>query len=108
LDLVIGCAVLPVLIFAVFLLEAGAPERDLQPYPFVFLGCAAALASQHTKRFRSGSSYLPSQQWAAVNINAMRESTLDREHARAASRIRDSPSIVGAYYKVAMWREGFP
>jgi hypothetical protein len=87
--LLIAGAVLPICFFAVFIFEAGSIERYLPLYPFVFLAYGYVLAHPNTSRVSRIILFIALAATIAVNINAMREGTLQRRKAETETRIHD-------------------
>ena len=114
---VMVCALLPILVFALFIFEAGSIERYLPLYPFVFLGCASVLAAESVKRFSKLLLILAIAAMLLVNINAMRVGASELERSATVSRIHDLLPLLGPNSLVmavneqdslAKFRQNFP
>ena len=113
----LGLAVVPILIFAVFIFEAGSIERYLPLYPFFFLACGYVFYSEYTKLAFKIVLILILIVTAVVNINAMRVSTLESQKVQAVARIHDLiPSLgnntlliaINEQDNLAEFRHNFP
>lgn len=79
----------PMFVFAIFIFESGAIERYLPLFPLIFLALAFALCSERTPR---AVKYLLLTYVAAAtltNLSVMAKPVLNRQKARAESRVKD-------------------
>ena len=79
----------PVLIFAMFIFEAGSIERYLPLDPFIFLACAYVLGAEDTKFASRLVLILALITITAVNVNASRAGKLESNKEEALARIHD-------------------
>jgi hypothetical protein len=86
---VFAIAALPIVLFSLFLFEAGSIERYLPLYPFVFLAWGCALASCQVKAFGKALLFALLGATLFVNLNAMRRDTLEKQENEGRERIRD-------------------
>jgi len=93
--LLLAATVVPILVFAVFIFEAGSIERYLPLYPFVFLAFAYVLASPQSKRASKALLLVALAAMILVNVKAMRRGTLEERKAEAVARIRDLIPLLG-------------
>jgi hypothetical protein len=93
--LVTGCAVVPILVFAAFIFEAGSIERYLPIYPFVFLACLSMLTASGVRRFSKLLLMFAMAATVAVNINGTRRGALESARSAALSRIDDLLPLLG-------------
>jgi hypothetical protein len=93
--LLLASTVLPILVFAIFIFEAGSIERYLPLYPFVFLAFGYVLASKQSKRASKALLLFALAAMIAVNVNAMRRGTLEARRAEAVARIHDLLPLLG-------------
>ncbi len=115
--LILAATVLPVVVFALFIFEAGSIERYLPLYPFAFLACGYVFGAKHTTRASKLLLILALTATAAVNVNAMRRGTLESKKAEVLARIHDLIPLLGPNSLVlavneqdnlAQFRQNFP
>jgi len=82
-------AVVPIFVFAVFIFEAGASDRYLPLYPFVFLALAYVLGSGETRRGSKVVIAVALLVMMIVNVNATRRATVGKQKGLAMARIAD-------------------
>ena len=84
----IASAVVPVLVFAMFIFEAGSIERYLPLYPFVFLAVGYAVSSQRTRRVYRVLIFSVLATFLTVNFKAMYRGSLESHKHDALTRIQ--------------------
>lgn len=80
---------LPVLVFALFIFEAGSLERYMPLLPALLLATAFSLSAERTLRPLKFITVAFIVVFALVNLNAMRSDVLGRQQEQVAVRIRD-------------------
>ena len=93
--LVLAAAVVPILLFAVFIFESGSIERYLPLYPFVFLAWGWVLSSERSTRISKFLLVLTLAAAVFVNLSAMRRTRLQAQKAETIARIHDLVPLVG-------------
>jgi hypothetical protein len=109
-------ALVPIVVFAIFIFEAGSIERYLPLFPFLFLPFGYVLSSDKASGLMKGLliSFLICM--ATVNIAAMSRKTLARQRALATARIHDLPLLkpsslliaINEQDNLAEFRQNFP
>ena len=84
----IASATVPVLVFAMFIFEAGSMERYLPLYPFVFLAVGYALSSQRTRQAYRVLIFSVLATFLTVNFKAMYRGSLESRKHDALVRIQ--------------------
>jgi hypothetical protein len=82
-------ATVPLCLFALFIFEAGALDRYLPLYPFIFLVCAFVLSSESTRAFSKACLISLIVVLAIVNVNAMLGDRLESHRTVALTRIHE-------------------
>jgi hypothetical protein len=82
-------ALVPIVVFAIFIFEAGSIERYLPLFPFLFLALSCVLASDKTSGLIKGLLIASLICILAVNIAAMSRRTLAVQRASAVARLQD-------------------
>jgi hypothetical protein len=82
-------AAVPVFVFALFVFEAGSIERYLPLYPFIFLALAFVLGAEQTRFAAKVLLVLALMIMTAINVNSMRNGTLESRKAGVLARISD-------------------
>lgn len=82
-------ALVPIVVFAIFIFEAGSIERYLPLFPFLFLGFGYVLASDKASGLIKGFLIAFLICTLTVNIAAMSRRTLTGQRASAIARIHD-------------------
>ncbi|MDT4895756.1 MAG: hypothetical protein QOH25_833 [Acidobacteriota bacterium] len=80
---------LPVLVFALFIFEAGSLERYMPMLPALLLAIAFSLSGERTLRPLKLVAVAFIAIFALVNLNAMRVDALGRQQEQVTARIRD-------------------
>jgi len=85
--LLLVSAAVPIVVFAVFVFEAGSSERYLPLYPFAFLAFGYVLGAEHTKFAVKLLLILALITGAAINVKSAREGVLESRKAEVMARI---------------------
>lgn len=85
----VAFALIPILVFAIFIFEAGSIERYLPLFPFLFLALGFSLASDKASGLIKGFLVFFVICTLTVNIAAMSRRTLASQRASAITRIHD-------------------
>lgn len=85
----LAAALLPVIVFGVFIFQAGSIDLYLPLYPFIALAFGYALGNTQTHRASKILLLAALAAMVAVNVHAMSKSTLGVDKAKAETRIHD-------------------
>jgi hypothetical protein len=85
--LILATSALPIILFSLFLFEAGSIERYLPLYPFIFLAWGYALASPEAGILVKSLLIAFFVSIMIVNVNAMRRGTLQKAEDHGRERI---------------------
>jgi hypothetical protein len=82
-------ATVPIVVFAVFVFEAGSIERYLPLYPFVFLAFGYVVGAEQTKFTEKRLLILALITTVAINVNSERKGALELRKAEVMVRVHD-------------------